>query len=387
MKVTLSADMRYGDGERLWPAEFEEHVSTAFSWGNNNVSFGMVGARIQTSVDLPKKQLKELVRKLVSLEPQFTPAWQTVPPSCQPLLMRAESQLLQAAQDVDAAIRQVSAGIRLPLFKFSRAGPNQSQQWPVMYWNFSDADRAAFASYLDKLEEPAKSRYSKGLTLPFPPANEGRQVHLTAEERQTIGEILGKEEVTAVPASFGLWSMAWDNFERHAYPAAVIVLASAIETAIKFHLGERGDRIASYLVENLPSPPLPKLLACAEREADLDVPSNCGTWLTGLMNKRNDVVHKPSSTTVSRLELARWFAVGEAILQQLNNHESEALAGFIVEISPKIGDFAKGSSGVVLRRSIDYGTDESLHVMLESGDTRRFQRGDLTVPDKQTFTD
>jgi hypothetical protein len=153
--------------------------------------------------------------------------------------------------------------------------------------------------------------------------------------------------------------------------AAVVILTASLETALKWYLVQRGDEIVGYLLENIQSPPLTNLASSARNQAGLPIPKQFQKWLADLTRARNEVVHKTRHREPKPLEIARWFAVGEALLAAMDGIEGDPLVGALVSISSAIKDFPAGTRGVVLRREITHGRDV-FHVLLDSGVTRQF---------------
>lgn len=365
-KSTITVSIGLSHGGKLWPPD----EGSSHEWGSHGVSFGPGGARISTEVEVPDDTQHELVRILTAFEPNFVPHWQSLSVGVQPEVLKMGAQLREAAAEFDGQLRAVPSAIRLPPYSFATSGPNPGQQWALMWWKFEDAERRRFSEQLRALEPTHKAVHERGIRLPLPNAYEARHVNLTAEDAETIGEAL-RAGVQASQPSPVLWAIAWQNYEDRLFPAAIVVLGSAIETALKGYLGMKGDEIASYLLFEVQSPKLSKLLSCARKYADMEIPREFQKWLDDLTTARNRIVHKPVAHGANPLEVGRWFAVGEAILKRAGGHDSDPLVGSLVRISERIGDFPQGTLGIVMRRETDY-EEETLHVLLDTGETRRF---------------
>lgn len=168
-----------------------------------------------------------------------------------------------------------------------------------------------------------------------------------------------------------LYGVAWQNYENRSFAAAIVILTASLETALKWYLGQKGDEIVGYLLENIQSPPLTNLASSARKHAYLPIPKQFQKWLADLTKARNEVAHKAVHREPKPLEIARWFAVGEALLAAINGVEGDPLVGALVSISTEIKDFSDGTRGVVLRREKTHGRDV-FHVLLDNGVTRQF---------------
>jgi len=165
-----------------------------------------------------------------------------------------------------------------------------------------------------------------------------------------------------------------------------MILATSIETALKWWLIEKGDPISEYLITNIQSSPIDKLYSCARKNTEIKLPKYFGSWLVQLRNSRNDIAHRPINKDIHPLEVARWFAVGEAILGAFEGIIIEPMVGFIVEpIGEKANEkFPPDSIGLVLRRETLY-KENSYHVVLDTGETWRFGENAFKKSENQSF--
>lgn len=360
-RITVELDF----GGLLWP----DH-NASYSWGTHEASFRESGVSLITNVEISHKDQIAICEMIAALPMNFVPLWQTLPPNLHSTVLGIESQLRGAAETLDDKLRESAGALRLPTYKFRRQASSQIQDWPVVNWKFNDEEWERLKPLFEGLEDNHKRVLRNGVFIPLPDAFEGRQLHLNKEQLDELGVAVGAAGDTASP-SYILYGAAWENFSNRSFPAAVVILAASIETALKSYLTERGGDVANYLIENIQSPPLDKLASCARKHAGLNIPQEFNSWLGQLANARNEIVHRPWKQQIDPLQLARWLAVGEAILHALRGVGSDPLVGRFIQVPEQIKDFPAGTRGVVLRREKMYGED-SLHVLLDSGVTNRF---------------
>lgn len=350
---------------RLWPEE-----ESTYTWGSHSVSFGSFGISLSTEIDVSKEDQETLVRVRSTIPPEHTPHWGIIPANLHSTILAIEEQLRAGAAAVDEQLRKAAGAVRLPTYKFPRSPPNQTPNWSTVFWAFSDEESERLHPLFQHLDERHRAVYRRGISIPLPDAYEGRQVHLKKKQIDSIGAALVNGD-QSTPPSYTLYGVAWENFENRSLSAAVVILATSIETALKWHLTQKGDNVAGYLIENSQSPPLDKLASCARKYAGLNIPKNFQKWIAELAQARNQIVHRPVKQELKPLQVARWFAVGEALLNAIQDVASDPLVGELVRVPDRFDDFPKGSRGIVLRREETYGED-GFHVWLDSGTTRRF---------------
>lgn len=354
---------------QLWLVD--DNASFSFSWGPHTFTFSQTGIAISTEVDLDISEQEAIVRCLTFDDPSFVPLWQSLSPDLHRTVERIVEQILEAAMTADHCIRQSPKGIRLSPLRFEERFVNQSQSFPVVYWRFSDEERECLKPIYENLSENAKRVYDKGIMIPMPVSFERRQIYLENDEVKEIGSRLGKP--SKIEPHRLLYAIAWENYIDRSFDSAILVLATSIETALKWWLNKQGDEITRFLITNIQSPPVEQLYTCARNNTDIELPGVFTDWLVRLRKTRNDIAHKPISKKIDNLEIARWFAVGEAILRSISGHNNDPLVGFLVEpTGEKAAEkFPPNSRGVVLRREELYG-ENSLHVLLDTGETWRF---------------
>lgn len=379
--------MRPDTGNQLWPSVDKDDEVKCFThqWGANKVVFTSGVLSITTEVDLSEEEQVALVKCLTQDDPAFVPHWQTLTPDLHRTVQRIEKQVMEAARVVDYSFRKSPKGIRLTPFKVPKQFINQSQAFPVVRWRLSDDERMRLQTLYSHLKPSAQQAYDQqGILIPLPVSFERRQVHLNKNE---VDEIFTQISNTVeIPPFWALYGVAWESFENKSFDSAVLILATAIETALKWLLNQRADCIASYLIENTQSPPVEKLYQCARENTPVDFPEHFKKWLVRMRDARNFVAHKPRRSVIDPLEIARWFAVGEAIFKATSGQANDPLVGYIVEPQGEKADskFPRDTRGVVLRREELY-NQNSLHVVLDTGETWRFNEGAYKRAANQSF--
>lgn len=377
------------DGQ-LWTAVDRDDEIKCFShsWNNNTVDFSISGLRITVNIELSHEEQQNLVSSLTKEASSFVPHWQTLTPNLHRTVQRIENEVWNTARLVDYCFRSSAKGVRLSPLKLPVRHISQSQAFPVMLWKFTDEEKERLATLLEGLSPEAQKRYLKnGILIPFPVSFDRRQIHL--EDNEIEGIFRQVENTTEIPPYWSLYSIAWDNFAKNkSHDSAVLILVTSIETALKWCLTQHGDDISKFLIEKSQSPRLDQLYACVQKETPYVLPPHYKKWLLRMMEARNYIAHKPRQIGIDILEIARWFAVGEAILKSINGHENDDMVGKIIEpIGGKaVEKLPPDTRGVVLRREELYGT-ESLHVVLDSGETWRFGPDSYKESKQQNFPD
>jgi hypothetical protein len=364
---------------RLWPAEVKTFQPASFVLGNCTFSLTHFDAALVLTVDFSKEQKAQLFRALTEYEPSSRPQWQALPVAMHPVVLKIDHDLRTAGSIADRCLRQLPQALRLPPWSFPREPANSSNRWSCARWVFDVDDLKDLQNLIEQLEPSKHSAHSNGIWIPLPNAYQGRTVFHNEENRKALGERM--QQADAIPPSYALFASAQGQWESRDFAPAVAILAVAIETALKWRLTTHGDDIAGYLLENIQSPPLPKLLSCARDHADLDVPEHFQGWLEKLVRSRNEVVHRPVTKSFDPLLVGRWFSVGEAILGALAGGSPDPLVGKYVRLPFKSDAFDEGTRGVILRREETYGED-NFHILLESGVTNRFTPGAFKVEEK-----
>lgn len=371
------------DGQ-LWLDHELGHTTYTFEWEGHTVIFSPNGYRISTEFNLTEEEQVELITCLAKKDPSLPPHWQSLTPNLHRLVERMTNQILDAANKADLCLRKLPKGIRLSPLKFRERQTSSNQKFPVINWKLSEDELKKFMPVFEDLGPASVNGYRHGIDIPMPIHFERRQVHLTEEEVNKISEHLTSELVNEPFKK--LYAIALDNFTKRSYSSAILILATSIETALKLWLNKCGDPISKYLISNVQSPPIDKLYSCARKNTEINVPKHYTAWLVKLRTLRNDIAHKPEPQVFNRLQIARWFAIGEAILSAIEGYTIDPMVGYIVEpIGEKANDnFPPDSKGVILRREVLYEVN-SYHVVLDSGQTWRFGEDAFKKSDIQVF--
>lgn len=353
---------------QLWLNDMNSNFT--FNWNQHTVSFAN-GVHISTEIKLDLAEKKNLVKSLTFDNPSHIPHWQNLIPDLHKTVERILKQIQEVAKTVDSCIRQTPKGIRLEPLNFERKFLNQTQSFPVVYWKFTEEERRQLSPIYEHFDDNAKKTYDKGIMIPMPVSFERRQILLTDNEVKDIGDTLNT--IDNNKPYLALYSIAWQNFSNHSFDSAILILATSIETSLKWWLNQEGDEIAKFLISNMQSPPLEELYKCARNNTNITLPGIFTDWLVRLRKARNDIAHKPSSGNINPLEIARWFAVAEAIFKSFSKFDNNKLVGYLVE--PKGKDahkkFHSDSKGIVLRQE-KLGEEHWLHVLLDTEETYRF---------------
>lgn len=351
----------------------------SFGWRSHRVSFGGWSMRISTDVELDDDTREQLLRALLEVKVQY-PSWQHIPAELQPVILKIEEELRDAASEIDRHIR-VSAGVLdLPSYRFPTVPPATTPNWHVVHWSFTAEEQEQFAPILAEYDELARGVSRAGATVPLLDRIEGRQVEFEYADVEQVEQGVSSGQV--VPPSFVLFGSAWEMFESRSFSAALVILAVAIETVLKWYLSNFGDDDAKRMAEENPSPIPQRLMKAARLNTGLDVAKSYQKWLGELVEIRNHIVHRPEEVEPTTLEMARWFAMGEAILDAVRGATPDQNVGKLVTISEKIDAFPAGTRGVILRRR-DWFGDESYQTMLDSGVIRRLAANAFEISKQQ----
>ncbi|BBB25681.1 hypothetical protein [Amphritea japonica] len=343
------------------------HSHPSLSWGMHSVSFQPTGITISTEIELNNTEQQNLIRALTFNNPSHIPNWQSLSPDIQHSIRRILAQIKAAVINVDSSIRRTSKGIRLQSLSFEKIFFDASHSLPIVHWEFSEAERAQFLPLGEHLDKQARQAYEKGIIIPMPALFERKQILLDTEDIKSIGEQL-KRQAGAQP-HLNLYSLAWDSFIEGSFQSAVLMLTTSIETSLKWWLSQRSDEVYSHLKENMHPPAIELLYTCARKYTDLELPNIFAYWLSSLRNTSNNIAHRPAEFTIPPLEIARWFAIGEALFKAFTGYKNSALVGYRMEPSDEQPDNSC-LQGIVLRQESLNGVN-SLHLLLDNGDTLR----------------
>lgn len=354
-------------GGQLWSSEEPETIS----WGDYSVHIGHGDILLSVEFELKPSQKKDLVSALA--DAHRPPHWSSLPVKQQNVVKEIEAKLRDGLVHADRHLRKTCSALRLPTAVFSHVERNSNQSRPVLHWSFDDKDKQDLSKLISELKVDVAQRVQNGMQLPLPSPFERRQVHITPSQISELRKRLLGDDLPNIPSSHSLLSVAWDDFEKHAFDSATIVLMASIETLIKWHISEVSSNLTKDLLENLPSPPLKKLVKLANEHTNLVLPNKFATWSQKLTEARNNCVHKSKHQVVTWYEFVRWYAMAEAIFRAIDGETIDDLVGEFVTLKSKNHPEINGLRGVVLRWETDYGDQSSFHVLLEDSTTTRAQ--------------
>jgi len=371
----------------------DDFPNYSHSWGEHSVAFSSLGVTISCTVDIAEDQRLKLVQSLAKdIEHDRAPHWQDLSPELHHTVLRIEQEVLNAAKFVDFCFRRSPKGVRLPPFNLPERDFNTGQPLKYMTWVFTEEERREVEHVFSGFNRNAKARLSRGLNLPFSQVFSQKQIHMTASEVEQIFSNFSEDDQ---PPFWELYGLAWENFVglNQSHASSVLLLCTAIETCLKWCLANSSDQIANLLIDKMPSPRLDQLYDICKTSTDYPFPEHFKGWLAQLAQARNFFAHKPRGASIPLLQIARWFAVGEAVLKATIYEESDPRVGYLIRPAgtpePSTG-LAPEAIGVVLR-SEEYHVDkqEKLHVLIDTGVSYYFglDSGEILPKKKQSFPD
>lgn len=142
-----------------------------------------------------------------------------------------------------------------------------------------------------------------------------RQV--TEEEMKTLASRVTHKKPQETP-HLVLFAVAYDNYWERGYRVATISLAASAEICIKHFLARVSTNdTVTYLLENIQSPPVSKLVAHAAKTYGLSISTDDRDALTKLAERRNKLVHGSSKARTPTLEeVDRWFEAVRSLLDE-----------------------------------------------------------------------
>lgn len=352
-----------------------KHYTHELNEFDAKICFDDFGITVICNFDLSEGDQIKLANCLVNERIPFVPHWQSLTIDVHRTVQMIEAKILEVARLADHGFRRTSKGIRLPPRKVQLMHINQSQAYPVMNWHLSDEEKDRLSVVFEKFPAEVRSRYEKGgIMIPFSVSFGQKQIHLNDHEVEEAFNNMDAEYT--FPPFWALYAISWQTFaESKSHDAAILVLATSIETALKWCLKEAGDAISNFLIEHTQSPPLRRLYECACENTSFDFPDHFAGWLGQLSTARNFVAHKPRGFEIDFLQMGRWFAVGEAIMKAIAGKANDPLVGYLVKPNGDraIEHFTDDACGVVLRSEEFRNTGEArLHVLMDTGETYYF---------------
>lgn len=250
------------DGQ-LWLDHELGNRSFTFNWESHTVTFDVYGFRISTEFDLTEDQQIKLVKCLAKKDPSLPPHWQSLTPELHRIVEQMVESILEGANKADSCLRRLPKGVRLAPLHFRKRRTSAGQVFPVIHWQFTNDERKLVTPILEELGQAAVKGYNGGIDIPMPVHFERRQVHLSEDEVNLVKECF--ENTPSKDPFRTLYSIALDNFVNRSYDSAVMILATSMETALKWWLVENGDPISEYILTNVQSPLLISYIHAQER--------------------------------------------------------------------------------------------------------------------------
>ncbi len=348
----------------------------------NGVTVDITGLGISLSlqIDLSKDDKLGIAG---GLHNAVAPHWQNIPVAQHRTLIDISERIYAEADRVDMALRSISKCYRLPAPQFSKFLVNQQPHCDVMTWVLDDTDRRDLEPVLAKEQQHRSVVTDRYIRLPFPVNYDRKQIHLDEEDVRNFERLIGKAEVIPYKQ---MYSEAYARFTARQHDAAVLMLATAVETAMKAHIASIGGSLLEYMLDKMASPSLENLFVASVNHCGLKAPSDFKNWLSALRNKRNEIAHKSKCTYIDPLEVGRWIAVVEAILSSIDGKVPDCLIGQVVEpVGPRAKDnFQVEVKGVILRNE-PFSTMPPYHVLMSTGETYRMSESSFRVISKHKF--
>jgi hypothetical protein len=372
---------------------FTRETSGIIEWGNYKAKINEIGITLFVNFELSKKE-KALLFKVIAKNmnkqeeqykinlPVYYPHWNLIPPELQKKIFELNEQLHTGARQLDQFLRKNNKALRLPIYRFNEIPPNQSPKWNVGFWNLKDENLELFKNTIVSLGSLTTKRVAQSIPIPFPDSLKGRHVQLDENDIKFFQKLASETEPEQVPPFSSLFGYAIQNFENRSFSAFIISLTATLETGLKWYLGNNGDRITNYLLDNIQSPPLPNLLSVAITECGLPVPTDYKKWLEELIKIRNSIVHKPKTINYKILEMTRWLAIGESIILAIQGITPYSNSGYLITISKHSKSLPPNTKAIILREEEDYG-ETNLHIILDSGVSARTKEGSFEIDTDQ----
>ena len=328
------------------------------------------------------KDLNENLPKYEKASNQYYAHWHRIPASLQRKMIELDKDVHEGAKQLNQILRKNKKSARLPTYNFRKVPPNSKPNWNMINWILSENEKELFKDMIDSYLPMTKLKVSKHIQVPLPDAFRGRNIQFYQEDIDSLKLIAEKSDFEIEPPFTTLYSYAVQNYENRSFSSFVITLTASLETGLKWFLAKKGDNISKYLLDNIQSPPITKLLSVAINECKLQVPEIYKKWLGDLLKIRNQIVHKPGKIEYNTLELSRWLAIGESVLLAIQGMEPYQKSGFKITISERNKSLPKGTKAIIMREEDHYG-ESNLHITLESGISGRTIEDSLDIDTDQ----
>lgn len=370
--------VRLDYGSTLWLEDWD--YKSRNEYNGVVVDINTVGIFLSLKIDIDKVDKIGIAK---GLQNSIAPLWQDIPTAQHQTLIDIASSIYEATDRVDMALRSISKCYRLPAPQYSKFFLNQQPYCDEMTWILDDADRNDLEEILNTKREHDRVVGNKTITLPFPINFNRKHISLNSEEVKKFEVLVDTAKVIPYKQMF---SEAYARFTVRQNNAAVLMLATSAETALKSYISDKGGSLLQYMLDKMASPSLENLFVASMDHCGLNVPERFKKWLSALREKRNEIAHKSTFTNLDPLEIGRWIAVVEAIMSAI---DGVLVNSYIGEVVTPIGlnaseKFSLGTVGVILRME-PYASMPPYHVLMSTGETYRMNEASFKVLPKHKF--
>lgn len=375
----FSVRLDYAD--QLWTAWSKSGGEARYEhvFGDVELTFFGPVVTIRIKDRLQDEQCENLLSCLVRPTPkgviQYVPQWGVLTPDLTRLVQSIEKEVFEAIRCADQALRRSAKGVRVPHFSLEEERFSDHQSFPAIRWMLDGAQIEIFEKIAQELPEADREKLrQQGVLIPISYRFDQKQIFIKPDEFEKVKQYLN-DGVDSQPF-WHLYAIALENFSvRNSPDSAILILASAIETAIKFQLHQGNGDVAKFLIEEMQSPPLRKLLQCGIDNCGWQFPASFKAWLADLTEVRNRIAHRHEEVHIDRLEIGRWFAMGEAILGASIGLSVPEQVGLIIRPTGKnrADQFADDARGVILRTEcFEFESEPKFHVLMDTGESYYF---------------
>ena len=328
-------------GSNLWLEDWDYRSRNEYS--GVVVDITPIGIHLSLEIELSKENKIGIAS---GLHNSVAPHWQNIPVAQHQTLIDIARSIYNATDQVDMALRSINKCYRLPAPQYSKFLLNQQPHCDIMTWALDDIDRNDLEEILNNAQEHNRVVREKSIILPFPVNYDRKQIHLSPEEVTRFETLV--DDAKVIPYK-QMYSEAYSRFTARQHDTAVLLLATAAETALKSYISEKGGGLVQYILDKMASPSLENLFVASVEHCGLKAPVVFKKWLAALRNQRNDIAHKPTITDVNPLQLGRWIGVIEALMASMEGTDIDEYIGLVVSpVGPKaLEKFSRETVGVV----------------------------------------
>lgn len=220
--------VRLDYGSNLWLEDWNYQSRNEYS--GVVVDITPIGICLSLEISLSKEDKIGIANGLFNA---VAPHWQQIPVAQHKALIEIASQIYRATDRVDMALRSIGKCYRLPAPQYSKFFLNQQPHCDVMTWILDDADREDLEEIFKKEQEYKQVVTNKAIVLPFPINYDRKQVHLNPAEVKKFEMLVDDAEVIPYKQ---MYSEAYARFTARQHDAAVLMLATSAETALKSYI-------------------------------------------------------------------------------------------------------------------------------------------------------